>query len=129
MIGRLRQPLQDLSLATRIDGRARYDLLKQRRIDVSRARECREQAARSNELHPEQIDVFVAAAAALELIDRMNELGRVENHEVEPLARFLETAQFRRNVAVEIAAAIRDAIEPGLALGQREGLARCAGTI
>src|SRR5690606_6836458 len=44
MIGRLRQALDDLRVAPGVDGRAGDDFLKQRRVDMARARERRERS-------------------------------------------------------------------------------------
>src|SRR5690606_4108412 len=44
VIRRLRQALEDLGVAARVDGRARDDLLEEQSVDVTRARERREDA-------------------------------------------------------------------------------------
>ena len=125
MIGRLREPLEDLRRAPRVDGRARDDLLKQRRVDVARARERREHAARPDERQPEHVDVLVAAAAGGDLIGRVDELRRIEHDEVEARARLSRIdAQLVEHVGDDESAAVADAVRRRLALRERERLGR-----
>src|SRR5262245_28793587 len=91
MVGRLSQPLDHLYVAPGIDRSAENHLLKEIGRDQPRAGECHQHAAGPQNLHSDQVDVFVAARSPLELALRVRELWRVEDHYIElaPLVTIL----------------------------------------
>src|SRR5688572_8768283 len=98
MVRGLREPLENVRRSARIDCGAGDDLLEQRGVDVPGARERRENAARPDERQAEHVDVLVAAAAGIDLLGRVHELGRVEHDEIETRALLAHGAQLVEHV-------------------------------
>src|SRR5262249_418686 len=83
VVGRLCEPSDHRTIAPGVERRAEDHFLKEIGRDQPRARERRQDAARPQDLHGDQVDILIAARGPLDLPLRVGELGRVEDHHVE----------------------------------------------
>ncbi len=120
MIGGLGEQLQDLGIATGIEGRISDDLLEQALLHQAGAGVGEQHAARRQQLEGQHVDVLVATAGTQQLGLALGKLGGIQHDDVELLALLAVFAQQLEHVVTH---------EPGIAGVQAVQLGILAGDV
>ena len=101
------------------------DLLEEVHVDRARARKREELAARRKQPQAVEIDVFIRSRGTVDMIVTRSELGRIENHKIEVLARITIAAKCLENVVTNpLGALFSKAVAASIACSHVERLLR-----
>src|SRR5512147_2051042 len=107
MIARLRQPLDDLHIAARIDGSAEDDLLKKIGGEQAGTGEGNEITAGAQNLQGDQVQIFVGARRSFELALSLRQLRRIGEDNIEGALLGAQLPQVREYIRFDKVGVIR----------------------